>query len=258
VTRARRSHQAKDVKQNGIALEIALGGESEDVLAIRRGLRRVAGVCPDHDDCHENVGLALRLAERAVLAAVNAASYRADGSHDEPGAKRSAESFQLEARRIEDALEALSGGADNRGERQAFVVSAINYAATQVPPDRQKLAREIVLYAVWKVTACPLDLLVDPTAHDRAQIAVEKWRVAGGRGRTRWQPAQEFLSAFGLAAKSAAALKETAEKYGIDYAPPEFEAGSRYVTMHEFDLISQRYTGCPCCHPEQFGLPGAK
>lgn len=229
------------------ALDILLGEDSDLRLTIRRALWDIVGACPEHDASDDLLLNALELAEAATIRACLAA----EGNRDQ--ASREAESA-----RLTEALKVLCGEYEFLGQRQAFVLRAINYAATQVPQDRAKLAREIVLYSVWKVRGIDLDIFSDKDAHDRAAVAIEKWRNAGGRGRSKWQPAQQLLAHFGMASKNAKALKETAEKYGIAYAPPIFEAGSHEVLLDEFDLISGRFTGCPCCHPEQYQLGGAK
>jgi len=231
------------------SLEILLGEASEQKLAIRDALYEIVSLCPKHDDIPEEVALALQLAESAMLQAI-AALERPESTEKER--TDSAAARDTSDARLRAALEALSGDRMSLGQQQAFVLSAINYAATQVPEDRAKLARELVLYALWRIDAIPFESFDDVKVHTQAADVIVKWKNAGGRGRSRWEPAQAFLQTFGIAPKNATALKECAEKYGVAYAPPLFEDGSPYVTMNEFDIVSGRFSGCPCCKPKEF------
>jgi hypothetical protein len=250
------SHSARPVNTSTSTVEISpdsldilLGEDSELKLAIRDNLRSIVGVCPEHDDVHEAVALALELAETAMLWAHTALDRHATTERERV---EDAAALVGQAKRLQAALDALYGERDVLGEKQAFVLTAINYAATQVPVGREKLGREIVLFSLWKMGVVPFEIFGDQTAHERATDIIKKWRSAGGRGRSKWEPAQEFLASFNIAPKNAAALKECAEKYGIAYLPPKFEDGSPIIALNEFDLVAGRFTGCPCCHPEQF------
>jgi len=233
-------------------LDISLGVPTEEKLAIRKALRTIAGACPEHDNVNEVVRVALELAESAMMIARRVV---AEGSGMPSDAKRDAEraaSLELELKRLTEAYKLLLSDPEHLGQRQAFVLNAVNYAAEQVPFARSKLAKEIVLYAVWKMGGGPFEILTDETALQQAEVVIAKWRGAGGRGHSRWQPAQAFLQRFGLGAKTAAALKETAEKYKVRYVPPEWDDGSHTVVASEFDIIAGRFNGCRCCRPDDF------
>jgi hypothetical protein len=235
-------------------LDIVLPADSELRAAIRASVENVVGVCLKHDTLPESVRLALEIAESALTRAVmdlNSAEHPdpAIGLLDEQARKAS----EIERNeQLRESLRVLTGQNDHVGWKQAFVLQAINYAATQVPSHRPKLRRELVLYALWRVGAAPFEILTDALEHDGVEKVIGDWEKAGGRGRARWEPAQQFLATFGIAAASPSALKETAERYGTEYTPPVFKEGCHEVILSEFDLISGRFSGCPCCHPEQF------
>ncbi|HEX4334941.1 MAG TPA: hypothetical protein VH062_03445 [Polyangiaceae bacterium] len=95
----------------------------------------------------------------------------------------------------------MLGGPESLGRRQAFVLCGINYAAHEVPAERAKLGREVVLYSLWKVGAASFDVFENETAHELATEVIARRRSAGGRGRTKCCKPQEYVGLSGAKKK---------------------------------------------------------